>query len=95
MAQQQSEMFDQHIERRKRIIKRSYTWKNQTVRAQDKAFRFAILHHKDYKQKRVTHINRRLVNQLEEDLGKIFGIQIHNLVLKWQRKKKPNDKWKS
>ena len=33
--------------------------------------------------------------QLEEDLGKIFDIQIHNLVLKCQRKKKPNDKWKS
>ena len=79
----------------KESLKEVTPWKNQTVRAQDKAFRFAILHHKDYKQKRVTHINRRLVNQLEEDLGKIFGIQIHNLVLKWQRKKKPNDKWKS
>ena len=79
----------------KESLKEVTAWKNQTVRAQDKAFRFAILHHKDYKQKRVTHINRRLVNQLEEDLGKIFGIQIHNLVLKWQRKKKPNDKWKS
>ena len=79
----------------KEALKEIKSWNNQTVRVQDKDSHFIILDKNDYEQKIQAQINRSSLKQLEEDPSKEFDIKINNCVLKWHRKKVPNDKWKT
>ena len=63
-------------------LKEIKSWKDQTIRIQDKGSRFVILENRDYEQKIKYQIERSSFKQLPQDPSKQFEMKVNNWIEK-------------
>ena len=66
--------------------KETKSWKDQTIRVQDKGSRFIILRNRYYEQKIKYQIDRSSFKQLSKDPSKQFEMKVNNWMQKWRSK---------
>ena len=81
--------------REQNALKEIKSWKDQTIRIQDKGSRFVILENRDYEQKIKYQIERSSFKQLPQDPSKQFEMKVNNWIEKWHSKNILDNKWKS
>ena len=81
--------------REQNALKEIKSWKDQTIRIQDKGSRFVILENRDYEKKIKYQIGRSSFEQLHQDPSKQFRMKANNWIEKWHSKNIVDDKWKS
>ena len=69
--------------REQNALKEIKSWKDQTIRIQDKGSRFVILENRDYEQKIKYQIERSSFKQLPQDPSKQFEMKVNNWIEKW------------
>ena len=80
--------------REQNALKEIKSWKDQTIRIQDKGSRFVILENRDYEQKIIYQIERNSFKQLPQDPRKQFEMKVNNWIEKWHSKNILDNKWK-
>ena len=76
-------------------LKEIKSWKEQTIRVQDKDSRFIILENRDYEKKVENLIERSSFKQLSQDPSEQFEMKVNSWIEKWHTKNTLHNKWKS